>query len=138
MAPLRRALTDGDLATKAAAARVLEQVGDQSDVLSLRRLSRELKGEHANPDLGRELARRVAPRTFIEDLGRIELTIGDRQLPGTSVRRKALALLTFLLAQPQMASTRDRVLDALRRLSSPVRHPDVRITEVAPPAWPAG
>ena len=25
-----------------------------------------------------------------------------------------------------------------RRLSSPVRHPDVRITEVAPPAWPAG
>jgi DNA-binding SARP family transcriptional activator len=113
MAPLRRALTDGDLATIAAAARMLERIGDQSDVLALRRLSRELKGKHANPDLGRELARRVAPRTFVEDLGRIQLRIGERELPGTSVRRKALALLTFLLAQPQMSATRDRVLDAL-------------------------
>ena len=49
----------------------------------------------------------------MEDLGRIEIRIGDRNLPGTSIRRKALALLALLLAQPQMSATRDRVLDAL-------------------------
>jgi DNA-binding SARP family transcriptional activator len=110
---LRRAMTDGSQGVKAAAARLVEQIGERSDVVSLRRLSRDLKGEHSNPDLGRALARRVAPRAFIEDLGRIEMAIGDRLLAGTSIRRKALALLTFLLAQPQMSATRDRVLDAL-------------------------
>jgi len=112
-ASLRRALAHGDSATRAAAARLMELIGERSDVPSLRRLSRELKGEHHNPELGRALARRVAPRAFVEDLGRIELTIGDRPLPGTSIRRKALALLTFLLAQPRMSATRDQVLDAL-------------------------
>jgi hypothetical protein len=106
-------MADGDSATKAAAARLMELIGERSDVASLRRLSRELKGEHRNPELGRALARRVAPRAFVEDLGRIELKIGDRPLPGTSIRRKALALLTFLLAQPRMSATRDQVLDAL-------------------------
>ena len=110
---LRRALTDRSPATRVAAARLMERVGESSDVAVLRRLSRELKGEHRNPDLGRALARRVAPRAFVEDLGRIELRIGDRPLPGTSIRRKALALLTFLLAQPRMSATRDQVLDAL-------------------------
>jgi DNA-binding SARP family transcriptional activator len=112
-ASLRRALADRDSATKAAAARLMELIGERSDVASLRRLSRELRGEHRNPELGRTLARRVAPRAFVEDLGRIELKIGDRPLPGTSIRRKALALLTFLLAQPRLSATRDRVLDAL-------------------------
>ena len=112
-ASLRRALSDRDSATKAAAARLMELIGERSDVASLRRLSRELKGEDRNPELGRALARRVAPRAFVEDLGRIELKIGDRPLPGTSIRRKALALLTFLLAQPRMSATRDQVLDAL-------------------------
>jgi DNA-binding SARP family transcriptional activator len=110
---LRRALADRDSATRAAAARLMELIGERSDVATLRRLSRELKGEHRNPELGRALARRVAPRAFVEDLGRIELKIGDRPLPGTSIRRKALALLTFLLAQPRMSATRDQVLDAL-------------------------
>jgi DNA-binding SARP family transcriptional activator len=112
-ASLRRALSDRDSATKAAAARLMELIGERPDIASLRRLSRELKGEHRNPELGRALARRVAPRAFVEDLGRIELKIGDRPLPGTSIRRKALALLTFLLAQPRMSATRDQVLDAL-------------------------
>ena len=110
---LRRALADRNPATRAAAARLMELIGERSDVATLRRLSRELRGEHRNPELGRALARRVAPRAFVEDLGRIELKIGDRSLPGTSIRRKALALLTFLLAQPRMSATRDQVLDAL-------------------------
>jgi DNA-binding SARP family transcriptional activator len=110
---LRRALADRNPATKAAAARMIELIGERSDVASLRRLSRELKAEHRNPDLGRALARRVAPRAYVEDLGRIEMRIGERHLPGTSIRRKALALLTFLLAQPRMSATRDQVLEAL-------------------------
>jgi ATP/maltotriose-dependent transcriptional regulator MalT/DNA-binding SARP family transcriptional activator len=110
---LRRALADQDRAARAAAARLIEEIGDRSDVEPLRRLSRELNGEHRNPDLGRALARRVAPKVFVEDLGRIEIRIGERTLPGTSIRRKALALLAVLLAQPRMSATRDRVLDAL-------------------------
>ena len=112
-ASLRRALADRHPATKASAARIMERIGESSDVARLRQLSRELKGEHRDPELGRSLARRVAPRAFVEDLGRIELRIGDKALPGTAIRRKALALLTFLLAQPRMSATRDQVLDAL-------------------------
>jgi DNA-binding SARP family transcriptional activator len=118
---LRRTLADRDPATKAAAARLMEQIGDKSDVAPLRRLSRELRGEYKNSDLGRTLARRVAPRVFVEDLGRIEIRIGDRSLPGTSIRRKALALLALLLAQPRMSATRDRVLDALWPDQDPVQ-----------------
>ncbi len=138
---LRRTLLHHDPGIKAAAARLMEQIGDKSDVAPLRRLSRELKGEHRNPDLGRTLARRVAPRVFVEDLGRIEIRIGDKTLPGTSIRRKALALLALLLAQPQMSATRDRVLDALwpdqdpARPRTPCTRPCTSLRRVFEPAY---
>ncbi len=34
-------------------------------------------------------------------------------LPGSGIRRKVLALLCFLLARPELSSTRDQVLEAL-------------------------
>ena len=36
-----------------------------------------------------------------------------RQIAGSAIRRKVLALLCFLLTKPDMSSTRDQVLDAL-------------------------
>jgi DNA-binding SARP family transcriptional activator len=49
----------------------------------------------------------------IEDQGRVGISIGDRDLSGTAVRRKVLALLCFLITKPEMSATRDQVLDAL-------------------------
>ena len=63
--------------------------------------------------LGRALARRLAAPVYVEDQNRIAIRIGERLVPGSSVRRKVLALLCFLLTKPDMSSTRDQVLDAL-------------------------
>jgi DNA-binding SARP family transcriptional activator len=41
------------------------------------------------------------------------VVVGDRQMAGSTIRRKVLALLCFLLTRPAMSSTRDQVLDAL-------------------------
>lgn len=57
--------------------------------------------------------RRHAPRIIVQDLGRVRLVIGRRVVDGTAIRRKVLALLCFLLAQPDGAATRDQVLEAL-------------------------
>jgi DNA-binding SARP family transcriptional activator len=59
------------------------------------------------------LARRLADTIFIEDQNRVAILVGDRLVSGSSVRRKVLALLCFLLTKPDMASTRDQVLEAL-------------------------
>jgi DNA-binding SARP family transcriptional activator len=95
------------------AARLLEVIGTKEDVSVLRRAAKESKGQFRQPDLGRSLARRVADRIYVDDLGRVVIWIGKLEIAGTTIRRKALALLCFLLAQPRMSATRDQVLDAL-------------------------
>ena len=92
---------------------LLERFGDQSDVLALRPPLPGTEGRACQPGPWPRARATRRPEDIVEDLGRIRTEIGERELPGTSVRRKALALLTFLLAQPQMSATRDRVLDAL-------------------------
>ena len=52
-------------------------------------------------------------RLQVEDQGRVSITVGGRDIAGTSVRRKVLALLCFLLTKAEMSATRDQVLDAL-------------------------
>ena len=110
---LRQCLVAGAPRTQWAAARVVEEVGEQSDVKQLRALSRTLKGSLRSPSLGRALARRTADRVFVEDQGRVFLRIGERVIAGTDIRRRPLALLCFLLSRPDMTATRDQVLDAL-------------------------
>jgi DNA-binding SARP family transcriptional activator len=95
------------------AARILEEVGEQSDVAVLRALAKQSRGRQYVSDLGRHLARRVADRIYIEDQGRVLLAIGPRLVQGSDVRRKVLAILCFLLTRPDFAATRDQVLDAL-------------------------
>ncbi len=95
-----------------AAAHVLEQVGDATDVARLRGVAHRHRGR-PDANLGRALARRVAERVVVEDQGRVAIRVGDRSVEGSSIRRKVLALLCFLLARPRYSATRDEVMDAL-------------------------
>ena len=76
------------------AARLLEAIGTVDDVPRLRRVA---KAQRGTPDarLGKALARRVAPRVFVEDQGRVSIAIGPRVVDGSSIRRKVLGLLCF-------------------------------------------
>jgi DNA-binding SARP family transcriptional activator len=55
----------------------------------------------------------LADRVTVEDQGRVAILIGDREVSGSSFRRKVLGLLCFLLTRPHLSSTRDQVLEAL-------------------------
>jgi ATP/maltotriose-dependent transcriptional regulator MalT/DNA-binding SARP family transcriptional activator len=92
------------------AARMLDQVGAPEDIRRLRSVAKSLK---ADGQLGKRLARRLAPRVVVEDQGRVAILIGSRLVAGTDVRRKVLAALCFLLSRPDFSATRDQILDAL-------------------------
>lgn len=109
--PLRRSI-DSSKGLSLAAARLLEQIGTQEDVARLRAAAK-LKGGRSAPNLGRDLARRIAPRVFVEDQGKVTVTVGTRSIEGSAVRRKVLGLLCFLVSRPRGAAARDEVLDAL-------------------------
>jgi DNA-binding SARP family transcriptional activator len=118
--PLLRTQVEGeDRDAALAAARLLNQVGEQQDVIRLRRFVARLKVGRTDKELGRELARRLANRVMLSDLGRTSIQVGDVVIAGSSVRRKVLALLLFLVSRPGFAATRDQVLDALWPDQSP-------------------
>lgn len=110
---LRRAIAAEDPALRLAAGRLLDRIGATADVPRLRSLSRTLKGVHADPQLGRGLAKRLAAPVFVEDLGSLEIRVDERSVRGSQVRRKPIALLCFLLSRPEWRVTRDQVVDAL-------------------------
>ena len=116
---LRSKVDAGPARSRWAAGRILEEVGEKTDVRRLRSLSRELKGQHRSPSMGRGLARRTADRVWVEDQGRVVIRIGDRTIPGSELRRKPLALVCFLLSRPGISATRDQVLEALWPDSDP-------------------
>ena len=104
----------GRLGEGYAAARLLEPIGDVSDILRLREYARRQRKRSWGiatlvdnwPD---NLAERVVHRGSGAGLDR-SWGAQDR---GSMIRRKVLALLCFLLTRPDMSSTRDQVLDAL-------------------------
>ena len=96
-----------------AAAKLLESIGDVSDVQRLRDYAKRERKLPGAASLGRQLARRLAEPVVIEDQNRVSLHVGPRHVYGSTIRRKVLALLCFLLTKPDMSSTRDQVLDAL-------------------------
>ena len=102
------------------AARLLEAIGEQSDVLRLRAYARRQARGRGASGLGRDLAKRLATRVIVHDQDRVTIDAGHRHIQGSSVRRKVLALLCFLLTKPTLSSTRDQVLDALWPDMSPV------------------
>jgi len=94
------------------ASRLLEIVGETEDVVRLRRFSRKAR-RHADPQLGKALARRLAPLVTVEDQGRVAVRIGTRHVEGTAIRRKVLTLMCYLITRPRSSATRDEVLDTL-------------------------
>jgi DNA-binding SARP family transcriptional activator len=93
------------------AVELLEIAGDHQDVGCLRVLGR--RQQLRIPDAGRTLIRRLAPRVYVEDLGRVSIHIGNRTVVGTEIRKKVLSLLCFLLTRPKFTATREQVLEAL-------------------------
>jgi DNA-binding SARP family transcriptional activator len=110
--PARRLVQTGPRSGRAFGAQILELVGEEEDVLVLRLASRSKQsGVTARHAIA--LARRLADKVFVEDLGRVRISVGNRSLDGSEVRRKVLALLCLLLSRPRFASTRDEVIDSL-------------------------
>jgi len=93
-------------------AELLELIGESEDVRRLSDAGRRLRDKRG-PRLGLALARRLADHVFVEDLGRVRITVGGRAIEGVEIRRKVLALLCLLLSKPRFASTREEVLDSL-------------------------
>jgi LuxR family maltose regulon positive regulatory protein len=90
---------------------LLEIVGGPEDITRLVSI-RKKKALH-RPSAGRALCRRLAPRAFVDDLGRVEVHVANRFLLGADIRKKVLSLLCYLLSRHQFTATRDQVLDAL-------------------------
>jgi ATP/maltotriose-dependent transcriptional regulator MalT/DNA-binding SARP family transcriptional activator len=103
-------LSASSLALKRAV-ELLELVGDEQDVKVLRGFAKNKQLKM--PDAGRPLARRLAPKAFVDDLGRIQMRIGDREIAGTDIRKKVLSLLAYLLTRPQYTASREQVIEAL-------------------------
>jgi DNA-binding SARP family transcriptional activator len=91
---------------------LLDEIGERTDVPLLRALTRGSRAGQALA-LGRGLARRLAPRVLVEDLGRVRIVIGSRVVEGSEVRRKVLALLSLLLTKSKWTATREEVVDSL-------------------------
>jgi DNA-binding SARP family transcriptional activator len=89
---------------------LLERIGEGEDIGRLREAGRRGR---TGARFGMALARRLAQRVFVEDLGRVHLTVGARAVDGADVRRKVLALLCLLLSRPKFSATREEVLDNL-------------------------
>ena len=92
------------------AAGLLEVIGESEDVRRLRLFGR---AQRLGGTPGRALARRLAPRVFVEDLGRVRIQVGARIVEGSEVRRKALALLCLLVSRERFSATREQVLESL-------------------------
>jgi ATP/maltotriose-dependent transcriptional regulator MalT len=84
---IRHAVSEGTEAGRLNAARLLDVVGDQSDVVLLRAFAREPGRVGSDRLLGRTLARRLAPRAIDEDLGRLAMRLGSDEIVGGAVRR---------------------------------------------------
>lgn len=110
---VRRAAANAAHPSRLAAARILDKIGGPQDVLLLREVARSRREKGPDAHLGRGLARRLATRVVVEDQGRVEVCFGEKSISGTSIRRKVLALLCYLLSRPKFSATRDEVVDAL-------------------------
>lgn len=110
---LRRALTTGNAYSQVRAAGLLDIVGEGTDIQLLRAFSKRNRSKAGAYDFGRVLARRLAHRVRVADLGRVRIEVGNRTVDGDSIRRKVLALLCLLITRPRMAATRDQVVESL-------------------------
>jgi DNA-binding SARP family transcriptional activator len=111
--PLRQSVDDRTSGeARLLAAGILEQVGEREDVVRLRMVAREGRST-ATAQLGRGLARRLAPAIHVEDQGRVEILIGSQVISGSRIRRRVLALLCYLLTRIGLSATREQAVETL-------------------------
>jgi DNA-binding SARP family transcriptional activator len=117
---LRRQLGRGNDPTARVAATLLDEHGNPDDVIRLRAYDKTYRRRVAvSSPIGRRLAKRLAPRLMVRDLGRVELDIGDRRLALGEIRRKPATLLMYLITRPDYTATREQVLDELWPVTDP-------------------
>ncbi|MFM2105406.1 MAG: hypothetical protein RL338_438 [Chloroflexota bacterium] len=110
---LRSLLRTASPERRAGAARGLVAVGTAEDLDLILDAGRGARRAAARRTHAKALARRLAPPLRLDDLGRVRLAIGPVLRPGTTVRRRVLALVCYLATRTDLSATRDEVLDAL-------------------------
>jgi ATP/maltotriose-dependent transcriptional regulator MalT/DNA-binding SARP family transcriptional activator len=107
----RRSIRNADPKTYFTTAELLQSIGEREDIPLLAEVDKKSKVRRHR--WGYQLARRLAPRVLVEDLGRVRVIAGERTIEGAEVRRKVLALLCLLLSRQRFAATRDEAIDCL-------------------------
>lgn len=110
---LRRTIESGSLESRDASAKLLAEIGEEEDIVRLIRWERSRKRGQRETGYAAELARRVSPTLCISDLGTVSVTIAGHEIRLAEVRRKAAALLLYLVSRPRNTATREQVLEAL-------------------------
>src|SRR5439155_18255504 len=91
LAPCRRALLMERAGDKIRPATLLEAVGEREDIQRLHKAGKGSRDRRA-AKLALTLARRLADRVWVEDLGRVRIVSGVQTIEGSEIRRKVLAL----------------------------------------------
>lgn len=110
---LRRTLDAGPANARHVSAKLLGEVGEEEDVARLARWERTRRKTQRDAVYSLELARRVSPTLRISDLGTAHVTIAERVIAIADMRRKAAALLLYLVSRPRHTATREQVLESL-------------------------
>lgn len=109
----RRTVSKGYGPAALAAARALDQLGSLTDVPLLRAFDRTYLRGARQAGLGRTLIASKSPIVELHDLGRASIKVEDRVVPIGSIRRRAAALLYYLVSRPTQTATREQIMDAL-------------------------
>jgi ATP/maltotriose-dependent transcriptional regulator MalT len=116
---LLRQLTQPRNPSAPVAARLLMEYGSREDAAHLDAFERSGPAGGRKASLSRALVRRVSPTLRIHDLGRTTYEILGAETAASGARRKALALLLYLVTRPRQTSTREQMMEELWPNQSP-------------------
>ena len=101
------------------AAQLLSEYGSQEDALPLAQYEQVASRSGNRPRLSRALVRRVSPTLRVHDLGRTTYDAAGIEIKSNPARRKALALVLYLVTRPKQTATREQLMDVLWPSQSP-------------------
>jgi DNA-binding SARP family transcriptional activator len=110
---MRRKVAAGYSAAGHAAARVLDEYGEASDIPLLRAYDRTFLRGSRGVGLGRKLIADRSPEVAIHDLGRGSLAVAGRTKSFGTMRRRAAGLLCYLASRSARSATREQIMDDL-------------------------
>ena len=110
---LRRQLASGSTPAGHACVAALAEHGEIVDIPRIRAFERTYRRPGRGLGLAKRLARQASPVVQIHDLGRGWCQIDDRRVDVVAMRRKAAALLVYMLSRRNGTITKEQVLDSL-------------------------